>query len=235
MSEPANLLDAALYEPLTPDQPCGEDLPREAFVELNELCSGKPGEYDYLEQKEKPPTPPDFAAAQPVAIALLKRSRDVRPLARLVQIESNLRGAAGLHASLHLLDKAFEDHWDGMYPGPADDTGALNARRQALNAALDHRKITSGIEQIALFNGPGNEGPIRLRDIKIALGTTRARDDELTRDETALAELVAAVEGGEKIKAAQEALTGAAEISRSLGNRFAERRRHFSTRALNGP
>lgn len=222
MNQPAQPLDAALYEPISPDAPCGAELPREEFAELAELCDGKAGGYNMLEERENPRIPPDFNAARTNALKLLKSCRDMRPLARLVQIETNLNGVQGLHSGLHLLDKCIEDYWEGLHPGPLDDTGAMNIRRQVLNQVLHHRKTIAAIEQGPMFKGPANEGPVRLRDMKIASGKAAALDGEMTFDEATLSELVAAANGQEIIKQAEDALKGAAELAASLGKRFAE-------------
>lgn len=221
MSQPAKPLDPALYGPISASAPCGVALERYEFLELNDLCMGKAGAYDQMLMRELEPTPPDFRAARPVAMDLLERSRDLRPLGRLVQIEANVKGALGLHAALHLIAEMVAKNWETLHPGPVDDSAAIGQRRQALEALRDRRRIIQGMEDVALFKAAGVEGQISLRDFLLSAQKVPPKETETVRDRGAMGDLIRAAKAEEALAQNIEALTASADILTALGEKFA--------------
>ncbi|MEL6478921.1 MAG: type VI secretion system ImpA family N-terminal domain-containing protein [Pseudomonadota bacterium] len=221
--EPAAPFEPDFYAPISAAAPTGPALERHVFVELGQLCTEKPGVYNYLEDREGDPVPPDYGAARPVALGLLERSRDLRPMARLAVIEAHVKGATGLHAALHLLHRHLIDYWDLLHPGPAEDPAQLAQRRQALDPLRDRRKITAGLEQALLFEGANFAGPITLRDFLLASGDRTPRADDTPRDAAGMAAIVTEAGAGERVAQASAALTAAAGLLREIGSLLAEK------------
>ena len=220
MSDPAKPLNPDLYAAISDDAPCGPGLDRSAFVELDGLCTEKPGQLNHMTGEESPPTPPEFRAARPVAMRLLEETRDLRPLSQLIQIEAHVNGALGLHAASHLLLHLVETQWQDLHPGPASDEAELNQRRRALDRIRNRRRVVNALEGTTVFRAKSVFGDVRVRDFLCATGKMMPPEGETAPDRAGISEMIAGADAGEAIANTRAALTATAAIFRKLAELF---------------
>ena len=221
--QPITPFDATLYAPLSETAPCGPALERHEFVALSKACTETEGAYNFLEDREGDPIPPNYGEARPIAFDLLKRSRDLRPMARLVVIESHVNGPHGLHAALDYITAMLTDHWPALHPGEAADGNMHAQRRQALDPLRDKRKIVQGLEGTVLFEVAGFGEAVTLHDVLLASGKRVPRDGA-TLQQLADLSLKAKDAGAlQSVKQMADALTASAERLRVISQLLADR------------
>ena len=121
---------ASLLEPVSAEQPCGEELAGERLL-LDAEAQPKPDP----ENSERS-LPPDWRRIQQQAEALLSRSKDLKVAVVLTQALTETQQLAGLADGLSLLRELLEQYWEGLYPLP-DEDGELFERANALAPLAD--------------------------------------------------------------------------------------------------
>ncbi len=159
--------------------PCGEDLEYDpAFAELEKLAQEKPERQygDTIISAE----PPDWRGAQKMALALFKRTRDLRVAMYLTQSLLRVDGLAGFADGLALVDGLIERYWDTVYPqlDPEDDNDPT-LRVNTIVALCDPETTLRALRETPLVTSRVL-GRFSLRDIQIAAGalTPVATDDQ---------------------------------------------------------
>jgi len=136
-----------------------------------------------------------------LALSLLERSRDIRPLVRLVQIEAGLHGIAGLCGALGHLSKYCSEHWESLNPPLAQDGEALRVRRQAFSLFREKRVVAAPLEDAEVFVAGDGVGSVCVRDFLVAAGKRQATSDGRDWDQV---ELWAAIESAEATSLVEE-------------------------------
>ena len=105
----------ALLAPLQDDAPCGADLEYDpAFMALEAAGAGKP-EQQYGDTVI-PAEEPDWPTVQELALALARRTRDLRVAVWLVRCGARLQGWPGALHGLQMVQGLLERNWDHVHP-----------------------------------------------------------------------------------------------------------------------
>ncbi|MFJ4344265.1 type VI secretion system protein TssA [Pseudomonas sp. NPDC089401] len=106
---------AALTDALSAASPCGENLEYDAdFLALEYAAQGTPDvEYGATLTEA---VAPDWKRVHSLALALGRRSRDLRLAMYLTRAELHLHGVAGLAAGLALIEVLLAEHWQHVHP-----------------------------------------------------------------------------------------------------------------------
>lgn len=107
-----------LLTPVSPDQPCGEDITYDpALQELETALQGKP-ETQFSEAEE-----PNWNEIGARATELFARSRNLRVAIALLLASLQREGLPGFRDGLRLLRELIQRHWADLYPklDPEDD------------------------------------------------------------------------------------------------------------------
>lgn len=215
MTDSPYKLEDDLYKPVSPAEPCGEDMQRaEPFFELRSLATPKPGRYDPINNVDLPPSPPEWNKVLPAARALLKKTRDCTVLLTLVKAELAENGLTGFAGALDVLRWHLTTFWEDVHPR-GDEDGDYWERVAALRGLGDSNTLAKPVEEAVLHRSP-MAGPVTLRTLQIATGATAARNGELALTEAALEELIAKENVAPKLKEAHAAASAAAEILQEI-------------------
>ncbi len=194
-------LDALLL-PLGDPSPSGPDLVYDPeFVAMEQAAAGKP------ETQWSPAVPPEWPGVRDQALALARRTRDLRVAMWLLRSNTRLAGLAGAVDGLALLRGLLENLWDSVHPeldrsDHDDPTMRMNALAP-LAAALD------GMADLRTAALAPVRGSMTLRDLELGLGKAEPGADEtapteagvlqalqrLLSDHPAVADLAAAAAG----------------------------------------
>lgn len=166
--------ESALLLPLDGPLPCGPDLeydPDFVVLQANVAPRGDAQYGDFVDTA----APVNWAEAERDCRALLARSKDLRLLIILARCRARQAGAAGLHATLALLDAMLRHYADALNPVPLLD-GEYDALivSNALAALADPDGLVADVRDISLPKGMGT--PLSIRDVERALAKTRAKD-----------------------------------------------------------
>lgn len=159
--------------------PCGEDLEYDsAFAEMEKLAQETP-ERQYGDTII-PAEPPDWRGVRKIALALFKRTRDLRVAINLTRALLHTDGLLGFADGLALVDGLIERYWDAVYPqlDPEDDNDPT-LRVNTIVALCDPETTLRALRETPLVNSR-TLGRFSLRDIQIAAGvlTPVATDDQ---------------------------------------------------------
>jgi len=113
---------AALLTPLSEDAPAGENLEYDAdYIELGTVSQRKPDQQ--FGDVKVPGEEPDWEDVERRAIAVLERTRDLRPAVILTQALLRNDGLPGFRDALSLIDGYLEHLWGAVHPqlDPDDD------------------------------------------------------------------------------------------------------------------
>ncbi|MBB3293163.1 type VI secretion system protein ImpA [Mitsuaria sp. PDC51] len=165
----------ALLAPLQDDAPCGADLEYDpAFLALEAAGAGKP-EQQYGDTVI-PAEEPDWPAVHEQALALARRTRDLRVAVWLARAGARLHGFGAALDGLSLIRGLLERHWAHVHPQlDASDNDDPTMRLNAL------QPLVSGTAAIADFRAAsltGQRGGPRVRDVELALGNADPIADE---------------------------------------------------------
>ncbi|HEV3425623.1 MAG TPA: type VI secretion system protein TssA [Paraburkholderia sp.] len=169
-------LDAGvLLAEKSPENPCGGDVEYDPdFLELEQVVHGKP-DVQYG-QTVVAATPPDWKAAQALALRLLSKSHDLRVAAHLARALLNREGFSGLAEGLSLIEGLLETHWDHVYPQlDPDDDHDPTARINALTVLVEPAGMLLDVRDAPLVVSRTQE-VVRLRDIQYATGEVPVPD-----------------------------------------------------------
>jgi type VI secretion system protein ImpA len=151
-----------LSAPLSADQVCGPDLGYDtAFTALETAALGTPERHsgDVL----VPAEPPNWSEVYDVALALARRTRDLRLAVLLTRAGARTQGLVGYVTGLTLIARLLERYWESMYPLLEDGDAE---RRMNVLAELCSR--TTGLQDLraTYLVAPGH--PLTVRLIELA-------------------------------------------------------------------
>ncbi|KAF3998068.1 type VI secretion system protein TssA [Glaciimonas immobilis] len=163
----------ALIEPVCANMPCGPNLEYDpAFLLLQSITATRPDIQfgDFVGT----PAPINWGEVERNSLALLQRTKDVRLIILLIRSGIRLRGAAGLHDGLMLLDSMLEQYPEDLHPtlvfeGQRDPL----MRANALAGLADHSGVLTDMRNISLPKAAGLK--LQLRDIESALSLPRTK------------------------------------------------------------
>jgi type VI secretion system protein ImpA len=208
----------ALQAPISEASPCGDDLEYDpAFTALETAAQGKPEQQ--FGDTVIPAVEPDWPQVSEQAVALLRRSKDVRAAVLLMRAATRLQGLAGFAMGAQLLHGLFDRYWDHIHPVlDADDDNDPTMRLNALAPLWDDALLVRDLYDAGVGVSRG-VGPIRVRDVAIARNTLPAADGSYTPAQVqgALEEILAAQ------PAAAEWIKGVAPAATRLQQLLAER------------
>ena len=165
-----------LLEETAEQPPCGPNLEYDAsFLELEQSAQGKPEQQfgDTLIAAEEP----DWAVVRGHAIALLGRSKDLRPAVLLTRALTNSEGVAGFNQGLQLIRQLLERYWSCIHPQlDADDNDDPTMRLNSLAPLVDAEALLRDLRK-AWFVRSRAVGQVLVRDVEIALGKLPAPSD----------------------------------------------------------
>lgn len=128
----------ALLTAIESDAPCGPNLEYEPeYLELEQRATGTP-EQQYGDTVI-PAEAPDWVAVERLALALLRRSKDLRIALHLTRSWIELRGLAGYADGLRVAAGLVDRWWDEVHPlldsdGESDPTSRMNALEELAGA-----------------------------------------------------------------------------------------------------
>jgi len=165
-----------LLAPVSDSSPCGDDLEYDlAFIELQNAATGKPEQQ--FGDTVIPGEEPEWRAVLAQATALLERTKDLRVAALLMRSATRLGGLASFVSTGRWLNTLLQRHWEGIHPLlDADDDNDPTMRVNALQALADTGMLVADLREAVVANVPGL-GPLRVKDIELALGAAPGRGD----------------------------------------------------------
>jgi type VI secretion system protein ImpA len=165
-----------LLEPITADQPCGqnlEDTHRMASFDTFRLF-GQATPHDPV---------PEWTGIRDAALEALRESKDLRLLAHLGTALLRTDGLPGFAETLDIAAQWLTAYWNEVYP-LVDDDAML--RRNALNCFADQMAVVEGLRRLPLVSSR-QHGRFSLREIEIAAGHGRPAEQEAAPDESQIA------------------------------------------------
>lgn len=198
----------ALHAPLQDDAPCGADLEYDAaFLAMQAAGAGKP-EQQYGDTVI-PAEEPDWPAVRELALALAKRTRDLRVAVWLVRSGARMHGWEAAVGGLQLVQALLERHWAQVHPQlDASDGNDPTAR---LNALQPLAYESAGLADFRAASLTGQRGGPRVRDVELAFGRADAMPGEVVPSEQGLIEALSAAAAaapglGQRLQAGAQAL-----------------------------
>jgi type VI secretion system protein ImpA len=206
-----------LLTPVSESEPCGADLTyAPEFAELETAALGKPERQtgDVLVAAEPPVWPEVYDAA----LALARRTRDLRVAVLLARAGARTRGLAGYASGLSLIARLLEQQWDAVHPQlDASDNNDPTMRLNALASLCS----PAGLSDLRSAGVVGVGHPMTARLIELAWTKAEAMPGESRPTTAALVDglqKAAAGDGAiyERMRAAHEA---ASSIERTISQR----------------
>lgn len=178
-----------LLSALEGDAPCGADLEYDAaFLALQEAAAGKP-ERQYGD-KVYAAEPADWPTAFDKALALARRTRDLRVATWLARSAAHVQGLAGAVRGLQLVHGLIERHWDHVHPQL--DAGEGNDPTMRLNALAQLVHPGAGLADLRIAALTDQRGSPTVRDIELGIGRGEPLAGEMVPSEEGLTQAIAA-------------------------------------------
>ncbi|SFU08611.1 type VI secretion system protein ImpA [Kosakonia arachidis] len=151
----------SLLAPVTPEQPCGENLEYDADFQAMEQASLGKAEQQFG-STIIPAEPADWNRVEKLATALLERTKDIRVMLALTHAWTRRRGLEGYADGLLMLGQALALYWDQLWPS-LNDGGEFDPfyRINALAALSDKSALTTALRQSILLRSNGDELSVR--------------------------------------------------------------------------
>ena len=178
-----------LLEPLAGDKPVGVDM--EYDLEFTDLALKAKGEPDRVEIIKDPEnsgrdieriTPGKECDARTVlesALALFKRTKDLRVAMYVVYGATRTEGLPGLAVGAELVAGLLDRYWDDVYPELDEEVEyGPDMRINALNAFCDPALLLRAVKGAA-FAEARAIGKFTLRDLDVASGDATPQDGQL--------------------------------------------------------
>ncbi|ELY2797782.1 type VI secretion system protein TssA [Cronobacter dublinensis] len=161
-----------LLAPVSPEQPCGDNLEYDADYQAMEQASQGKAEQQFGDTII-PAEPADWTKVEKLALALLKRTKDLRVMLALTHAWTKRRGLPGYADGLLLIQEALARYWEPLYPlleeyGEKDPFYRINA----LAGLGDKSALTSTLRGATLLRSSGDE--ITLRDAQSLLDNSKS-------------------------------------------------------------
>jgi len=170
-----------LSQPVSEDQPCGEDLEYDAAFQQMEAMLQTKSEQEFGDTVI-PGAGPDWKGVGEQAVDLLKRTRDLRVLSYAAISQLHTAGLAAFSDGLEALNACLETFWDNIYPQlDADDNNDATMRFNTLQVLNNRELVCEGLIRSPLVVLKG-VGGFSLRDIELAEGKVKAADGEEVQD-----------------------------------------------------
>lgn len=193
-----------LLTPVSPEQPCGENLEYDAdFLAMEQASQGKAEQQ--FGSTIIPAEPADWNRVEKLATSLLERTKDIRVMLALTHARTRRRGLEGYADGLMLLGQALALYWDHLWPS-LNDGGEFDPfyRINALAALSDKSDLTATLRQATLLRSNGDE--LNVRDAQALLDGSKTECagypggrvrliDELTRGGQPGIEAIGQIEG----------------------------------------
>lgn len=194
----------SLLAPVSPEQPCGENLEYDADFQAMEQASLGKAEQQFG-STIIPAEPADWTRVEKLATGLLARTKDIRVMMALTHAWTRRRGLEGYADGLLLLGQALALYWDQLWPSLADG-GEFDPfyRINALAGLSDKSALTTTLRQATLLRSNGDE--LNVRDAQALLDGSKTECagypggrvrliDELTRGGQPGIEAICQIEG----------------------------------------
>jgi type VI secretion system protein ImpA len=154
-----------LLTPLSESQPCGLDLEYDpAFMALESAARGTP-------ERESDGTlvaaePPNWMEVCEAALALSRRTRDLRIAVLLTRAAARTQGLVGYGAGLSLMAQMLDKQWDGVHPQlDGSEGGDATMRLNALAPLCDH---AAGLDDLRACHLVAVGHPLTVQLIELA-------------------------------------------------------------------
>ncbi|WP_039056560.1 type VI secretion system protein TssA [Enterobacter sp. Bisph1] len=194
----------SLLAPVSPEQPCGENLEYDAEFQAMEQASLGKAEQQFG-STIIPAEPADWTRVEKLATGLLARTKDIRVMMALTHAWTRRRGLEGYADGLMLLGQALALYWEQLWPSLTDG-GEFDPfyRINALAGLSDKSSLTSTLRQATLLRSNGDE--LSVRDAQALLDGSKTECagypggrvrliDELTRGGQPGIEAIGQIEG----------------------------------------
>ena len=163
-------------EPISDDNPCGDDLEYDAdFREMELALEGK--QERQMGDEVQPSEEPDWKMGKKLALRLIDKTRDIRVATMLTQSLVSTAGFEGLVSGLKLNQGLLENFWDCVYPQQDPEDDYPISRMNSLMALGESNGLARYVRNIPLVDVKGI-GQYSLRDIDVAMGRRKPREDE---------------------------------------------------------
>lgn len=170
-----------LTQPVSDDQPCGENLEYDAAFQKMETMLQSKSDQEFGDTVI-PGSGPDWQGVGKQVAGLLKRTRDLRVLSYAAISQLHTDGLGAFRDSLEALNACLETFWDDIYPVlDAEDNNDATMRFNTLQILNDHQMVCEGLEHAPLVVLKG-VGSFSLHDIELAEGKIDAAEDEEVQD-----------------------------------------------------
>lgn len=165
-----------LLEPVSPDAPCGPALAYDPeYLALEEAAKGTPERQ--AGDKVLPAEDPDWGDVRDRALALARRTKDLRVLLFLTVGEAKVSGLPGLRDGLTLLRDTLTRYWDTLHPqlDPADNNDPTERMNIVASVAAPPDTFGDPLAvQRRVIEAPltptSKVGKFSFRDVKTAAG-----------------------------------------------------------------
>ncbi|MBN6149139.1 type VI secretion system protein TssA [Xanthomonas sp. AmX2] len=211
----------ALLAPIADDAPSGPDLEYDPeFLALDRAAANKAERAvgDSVIAAEEP----DWDKVQTLALALFRRTQDLRVASHLCAAWLRLRGLPGWADGLALVHALLAQRWDSVHPQlDADDDDDPTARVNAVVGLGDPLGLLGALRATPFVQSP-RLGRFSLRDLRVANGTLKLAGE----GGASLAEIEACCLDcpqqalGQTVAAVQQALQQAREIDALFAERI---------------
>ncbi|MDP3520450.1 MAG: type VI secretion system protein TssA [Hydrogenophaga sp.] len=209
-----------LLAPVSDSSPCGDDLEYDlAFIELQNAATGKPEQQ--FGDTVIPGEAPEWRVVLAQASALLERSKDLRVAALLMRSATRLGGVPSFVLTARWLNTLLQRYWDGIHPMlDADDDNDPTMRVNALQALADGSMLVADLREAVVANVRGL-GPVRVKDIEVALGAVPGRGDDggMTQEQVSRGLSEALTQQPDALDAALECASVVAELQQTVNDR----------------
>lgn len=217
----------ALLAPIDGDSPTGPDLEYDAEFMAFERAAAPKAE-KVMGDEVKAAEEPDWAAVTDMALALLRRSKDLRVAVPLSVAWLRTRGFPGWSSGMALLQGMLETYWDNVYPQlDAEDDNDPTARVNAVAPLADIKGALGFVHSTPFVQSP-RVGRFSLRDLRIANGELKppspAENGEAAPAPASMAEIEACCMdcAEEDLAATIEAVNASLEHVRAIDGIFNE-------------
>jgi type VI secretion system protein ImpA len=208
---------SSLLEPVSGGPPSGPDLAYDAdFRVMEQAARGKP------ESQFAPAEEPNWKQCRESALAVLKRSRDLRAAVLLAQALGHTQGFEGFADGLQVVHGLLDQWWDDLHPKLDPAEGNDPTMRVNAIAALASRETTFQLlRELPLVEARG-VGRFGLREIEWAEGKT---PPAAGADVPAAGTIEAAFKAADldAVQATVQALRRARDLAKQIGTALSAR------------
>ncbi len=158
----------SLLEPISPDNPCGEDIGYDPqFIELDTMLQGKP-ETQFAAAEE-----PDWREITERCLDLFQRSKDLRVAVRLALGWLKMDGLPGFRDGLMVIKGMIENYWEPLFPrldpddgnDPLERVNILSSLATPLSTYGDPLQVIARLRQAPISESP-QMGRISMVDVE---------------------------------------------------------------------